>query len=141
MTGHTVARRLVRMTPVEKALMAADLYTGVAKVVKQTVKQAARFTDANVVYVHAALRLSSTERLAVECGLRPLIVKQPEQLPLPIPAVTAVEAPAAASAEAPAPAPISLAEMWSAASDSERAMFVEEVGIDPLWEALEAAID
>jgi hypothetical protein len=125
-TGRYLAH--ARLTPTERAFLAADIVDGRAVVVDLTATQVARILRTNATYVAAASKLTHAERRAVRYGLRPLIARKPEQLPLPMPAMSA------------APTTISLAEAWVAASDDERTAFVEEVGIDPIWDALEPAI-
>jgi hypothetical protein len=70
-TGRYLAHN--RLTPVERAFLAADIVTGRAKVVDHTATQVMEMAGTNATYMAAASKLSPSEGKLVEAGVRPLI--------------------------------------------------------------------
>lgn len=69
-TGRNIAH--ARRSPIERALLAADILAGRVDLVGLTAKQIAVMLKTNQPYVDAARDLSAAERRLVEAGLRPL---------------------------------------------------------------------
>jgi hypothetical protein len=119
-TGHTIARRVARMSKAQRALVAAELYKRGFDLQRPTIKQLAATVDVSAPYVHAALKLNGTERARVNRGPRPLLEPKPTHPALPIPKA--------------------LAEAWTSASADERAAFVSSVGVGAVWDVMERVI-
>lgn len=77
-TGRNIAH--ARRSPVERALLAADILAGRVGLADLTAKQVAAMLKTNQVYVDAARHLSTAERRLVEAELRPL---KPKKRPTP----------------------------------------------------------
>lgn len=106
-----------KRTPVERALLTADIKAGRVIVVDLTLSQIIRLTGASPTYASAAVKLGAGERRSVANGWRPLIPQNGQR---------AKSAP-------------SLAEAWDRASPEER-----EVAVRPraaqVWGAIERVI-
>jgi hypothetical protein len=85
-TGQWLAR--AKLTLVERAYHASDLFTGAAQLVQPTVLQSAGLARVSASYVHAAIRRPN-DRLLVESGAVPLV---PPMMPKALPAPTSPEA-------------------------------------------------
>ena len=72
-SGASLAQIARRMTPVERAVLAADIIDG--KVVLQglTAKSVAHLVGTNQSYMFAALRATPVQRAAILAGTRPLM--------------------------------------------------------------------
>jgi len=82
-SGASIAQLVRHMTPVERAILAAELVEGRVALEPPTGKTAAALCQVNSTYVGVALRLSPQARAAVLNGERPLL--QPRRCtPAPI---------------------------------------------------------
>ena len=109
------------MPPRRRALLAGDLVTGRAHLIRPTIVQAARLVGVSVPYARAGCDVVLSQphkRSAVEFGDCSLL----------------------AAANRIPPASKILVKMWNAASPDERREFCRVAGIEPVWAALTAAI-
>jgi hypothetical protein len=82
-TGASLAQIAWRMTPIERAVLAADIIDG--KVVLQglTAKSVAHLVGTNQSYMFAALRASPEQRAKILAGTRPLMPTRARPVPSP----------------------------------------------------------
>jgi hypothetical protein len=118
LTGHTVARRLAGKSQAQRAALAATHHIQGVELYHLTVKQRAALYGVSTAYVHSALRLSSAERVRVRDKFRSLVEPKPVIQP---------------TSKA-------LADAWTTASASERAAFVDAVGVGAVWDTIEQVI-
>lgn len=81
-TGRNLAH--ARRTPIERALLAADLASGRAVLVEPTMRQIVLLTGASPSYAAAAAALDEGERRSVLRGWRPMIPQQVKRREAPI---------------------------------------------------------
>jgi hypothetical protein len=81
-TGRNLAH--TRRTPVERALLAADLASGRAVLVEPTMRQIVALTGASPSYAMAAASLDEGERRSVSRGWRPMVPQQAKRPARPI---------------------------------------------------------
>jgi hypothetical protein len=77
LTGAGLAQRRRRMSPAERAVLAADIVDGRVVLQGLTVKSIAALVGVNVGYVDHALKLTPAQRQQVRDGDRPLIWPRP----------------------------------------------------------------
>jgi hypothetical protein len=78
-TGRNLAH--VNRTPIQRAMLAADIAKGDTVVVKPTLRQALMLTGASGSYAVAAKKLDTAEKRSIASGLRPLISRRVPTLP------------------------------------------------------------
>jgi len=82
-TGSYLVR--AKLSKVERAFIAADLYSGAIQLVYPTVVQSAWLAQVSDTYAHHALRKSERDRALVESGVLPLWPSAVRALPPPSP--------------------------------------------------------
>jgi hypothetical protein len=75
--GASLAQRLRRMSPPQRAILAANIIDGRVIVQGLTAKAITAICGASGAYVSAALRLTPEQRAAVSNGTRPLVTAPP----------------------------------------------------------------
>jgi hypothetical protein len=73
LSGASISQLVRRMSPVERAILGAELVEGRTVLEPPTGKTAAALCQVSMTYVGAALKLSPDQRAAVLNGERPLI--------------------------------------------------------------------
>jgi hypothetical protein len=110
-TGAGLAQLRRRLSPAERACLAADIIDGRTALVALTAKAIATLVGVNLGYVDRALKLTSAQRQGVRAGDRPLILPQPRKPREPVD--------------------------WGAIGDAELAEAISRIGVD---RAINAAI-
>jgi hypothetical protein len=113
-SGASLAQIARRMTPVERAVLAADVVDGRILIQGLTAKSVAHLVGTNQSYMFAALRLSPEHRQAVLNGTRPLVPPRARRQP-----AAAID--------------------WGAVGDDELVEAVRQIGVDRALNAAAAA--
>jgi hypothetical protein len=82
LSGASLAQRLRRMSPPERAVLGADILDGRVVLQGLTAKTIAEIVGVNQSYLFAAARATPEQRMAIARGSRPVIL--PPALPAPI---------------------------------------------------------
>jgi hypothetical protein len=83
LSGASLAQKIRRMTPPQRAVMAAEILDGALIVQNLTAKSIVMIVNANMAYVCAALRSTPEQRELVKRGQRPLIPTRARALRAP----------------------------------------------------------